>query len=336
MTLKDWIDESQDRIDEYGWRNGGAEAAKAFLTGVLTRIGQEWNYGTSIYEKDWDVLLVLDTCRPDVLEEVAPEYEFLPSNVPTMNSLGSASPEWLAKNFSPEYAPEYMDEVENTAYITANLFSDGLEPEHVFDDATFDPGRFLLCDEVWQYGWDDEYDTTPPDAMADRAISVMREQNPDRLIVHFMQPHTPYRMLYDKYPEWFDSTHGGDEDDAPHRRDRDWRLWQRLRHDVISREEVWEAYRDNLRWVLDEGVTPVLENVDAETVAITADHGEAFGEWGLYAHPHHVPAPVLKRVPWVTTTATDTGSYEPTLEPEIGNVSNDEITDRLAALGYHE
>lgn len=334
MTFNDWLDESKDRIDDYGFRTGSAEAAKAFWTGVLSRIGRKWNYGTSIWEREWDVLLVLDTCRPDVLEEVAHEYDYIPETVPTMNSLGSASPEWLAKNFTKEYASEYLTNIHETAYVTANLFSNGLEPEEVFPHANFDPELFYLCDEVWRYGWDDEYDTTPPAVMADRTIDIHREHDPNRLIVHFMQPHTPYRKLYEKYPEWFDSTHTGDKDDAPHRRDRDWRLWERLRHNVISKQEVWNAYKDNLRWVLNEGVEPVLENVDAGTVAITADHGEAFGEWGLYAHPHYAPAPVLKRVPWVKTTATDNGGYEPQIKPDDTVLNDDEVSERLQALGY--
>lgn len=334
MTLKDWLSESNERIDEYGLQTGGVESAKAFWTGLLSRVGRRWNYGTSIYEREWDVLLVLDTCRPDAIGQISDEYDYLPAKPETFNSLGSASPEWLAKNFTETFASEYQDEISRTAYVTGNLFSDGLEPEHVFNEATLDPGAFYMFDEVWRYGWDDEYETTPPNAMADRAVDVMRKHDPDRLIVHFMQPHTPYPKLYEQYPEWFDSTHGGDEDDAPHRRDRDWRLWERLRHNVISREEVWDAYIDNLRWVLDEGVGVILNNVDAERVVISSDHGEAFDDFGLYAHPHHVPAPVLKRVPWVETSATDTGTYEPTLDPVDIDIDEAEMTDRLEALGY--
>jgi hypothetical protein len=58
-------------------------------------------------------------------------------------------------------------------------------------------------------------------------------------------------------------------------------------------------------------VALLLENVDAERVVITADHGEGFGEYGVYEHPVGCPAPTIKRVPWATTTAADTGSYVP-------------------------
>ncbi|PSP48877.1 hypothetical protein BRC67_12005, partial [Halobacteriales archaeon QH_3_68_24] len=49
-----------------------------------------------------------------------------------------------------------------------------------------------------------------------------------------------------------------------------------------------EAYLDNLRIVLDE-VAVLLENIDADTVAITTDHGEAFGERNFYRHPVACP-----------------------------------------------
>jgi len=98
---------------------------------------------------------------------------------------------------------------------------------------------------------------------------------------------------------------------------------------------VWDEYLDNLRSVLDS-VELLLENVDAETVAITADHGELFGEWGLYSHIYGVPHPKLRNVPWVETTATDreTTSAEELLSSYSGLNDNENIEERLSALGY--
>jgi hypothetical protein len=319
MTLQDWVDESRERIDEHGLVEGSIEAGKAFWTGAFCRFGEHvWNYGDTIFEHgEWDVLLVLDTCRPDVLEEVAADYDYLPADVPTRTSAASASIEWVDKNLRND---EYAAELAETAYVTGNLFSENIED-----------GTLLMNDEVWQYGWSNEVYTTPPEVLADRAIDVHRSHDPDRMIVHFMQPHAPYRTLIDRYPDWFNPPNPEDDDDPSHPA---WQLWENLRHGVISHEEVWEAYRDNLRWVLDDGVDLILENVDADRVAITADHAEAFGEWGLYAHPPYAPAPVLKNVPWVVTSAEDTGSYEPTVEAETPDVEEDELNERLRALGY--
>jgi hypothetical protein len=70
---------------------------------------------------------------------------------------------------------------------------------------------------------------------------------------------------------------------------------------------------------------------------ITADHGELFGEWGLYGHISGILHPSLKRVPWVETTAEDTQSYEPQLTSPRGEARETEdeaVTQRLADLGY--
>ena len=104
--------------------------------------------------------------------------------------------------------------------------------------------------------------------------------------------------------------------------------FEALRRGEADREETWERYLDNLRLALDE-VESLLENVDAERVVVTADHGEAFGEWGFYEHPVGCPLPAVKRVPWVETTATDRGTRSPTLT--ASEPTGDEPIDRTGA-----
>ncbi|MFC7080227.1 hypothetical protein [Halorussus caseinilyticus] len=99
------------------------------------------------------------------------------------------------------------------------------------------------------------------------------------------------------------------------------------------RSAAWSAYLENLRWVLEE-VELLLSNMDADTLVVSSDHGEAFGEWGLYGHYRHVPIPVLKNVPWVELSATDSGEYEPAVEAKSVDVTDDDVEQRLSALGY--
>lgn len=330
--------ESRQRIASHGLATGGRGSAEAFLTGVLDRIGRVgYNYGVSIYERDWDVLVVLDTCRPDLLSERSDTYEFIPAEIPTHTSLGSASIEWVKKNFTDnDYASPaidqstngwYDEELSKTAYVTANLFA-----EHI------DPSDLLLLDEVHKYGWDEQDCTTPPKTVTDRAISIGRNHDPNRLIVHYMQPHAPYRSMLEQYPQWREKPGAGDEGATHPARE----MWEDLRHGEIAFETVWDAYRDNLDWVLQDGVRLLLSNLDAERVVLTSDHGEAFGrwgtgwanEWGTYAHPPYVPIRVLKEVPWVVTEATDEKTFEPAIDPEQEQVSKDERRERLEALGY--
>jgi len=93
------------------------------------------------------------------------------------------------------------------------------------------------------------------------------------------------------------------------------------------------AYHDNLRFVLDQ-VAVLLNNFDAENVVITADHGEAFGEMGFYRHPVACPLPIVRKVPWVETSATDTETVDPSApDPEAADTTSS-VDERLEQLGY--
>jgi hypothetical protein len=93
---------------------------------------------------------------------------------------------------------------------------------------------------------------------------------------------------------------------------------------------VWGAYIDNLEYVL-EDVDMLLENIDAENVAISSDHGNSKGEWWIYEHPPGIAIDSLRRVPWYTTTAEDNQTHTPSINKDHSNI---QIDDRLEALGY--
>ncbi len=133
-----------------------------------------------------------------------------------------------------------------------------------------------------------------------------------------MQPHKPYISQYLETGEPLS--------------DAEYNGYKALKRGDISQEKNWQLYLDNLRSVLDE-VELLLENVDAERVVITADHGEAFGEWGAFGHPEGFPAPVVKQVPWVETTAVDDGDYSPTIESRDTEPDAD-VKEHLADMGY--
>ena len=79
---------------------------------ILYAVTSRRPFGKNIYEKDWHVLLVLDACRVDTLQEVADEYEFI-ENVESVWSVGSQSAEWMANTFRSDW----YDEIEATTYI---------------------------------------------------------------------------------------------------------------------------------------------------------------------------------------------------------------------------
>ena len=287
----------QDGVD------GVRESGRSFYTGLWRLYGLVTDYGTPIYEREWDLLIVLDACRADLLADVADDYAFLDQE--STASVASCSPEWMDKNFVAEYAAE----MERTAYVTGNPYS----RDHV------DPAQFGLVDDVWQYGWDDDRETLPPDVLTDRAIRVGREHSPDRMILHYMQPHHPFvpNPLGAGADTELDGVAFGEKDT----------VWNRLRRGELDRDTVWSAYRANLEYVLDSAAV-LLDNVDANRVVVTADHGNALGEHRMYGHPMYAPTDALREVPWCVTTATDTGAYHPELDAPDEAVGGIETTEQ--------
>jgi len=148
---------------------------------------------------------------------------------------------------------------------------------------------------------------------------VAREENCDRLLLHYLQPHSPW------------VANALDEDRELERYEDDW--WGYLT-ETGDRETVWEAYLDDLRYVLDD-VELLLDNIDAEKVVISADHGEAFGEYGILGHKIGSLHPEVRKVPWAVTTAEDSQTYTPTVEePDSSGMSLEDVDRQLEALGY--
>ena len=261
-----------------------------------------------MFGADWDLLVVLDACRADLWAEVVGPDSELPVGTTRM-SPGSTSTEWLAATFG-EAPPERLS---STGYVTANPYS----ADHV-DSRSLDHLR-----EVWRDAWDDDLGTVRPRAVTDAAIRAGREHDLDRLVVHYMQPHFP--SIVDGRDDGVELEAFGDEPLS---------VWEDLRFGRCSRAEVWRAYRANLRAVLPE-VELLLSNIDADRAVITADHGNAVGERGLYGHAAGLALRPLREVPWAVTTAADTGSHElPAAAAAVGETASAEVAARLERLGY--
>lgn len=299
MGFRDFLQTTREWVDEEGVLGVKYGINQAWM-GLLRRTSPLFEQGTNVYYKEWDVLLILDACRVDAMEEVADEYSFL-DTPDTMRSAASTSIEWMEKTFTDEY----RDEIENTIYVTANQHSDSVSEL-----------PFLDFENVYDYGWDDEVGTVPADVVTDVSIEAGREYRGeyDRMIVHYMQPHFPSIPKPIGHGNKFDN------------------VWKELMIGRGDKDEVWESYIANLRYVLDH-VDVLLENIDAETVAISADHGNGIGEWGVYEHPVGVPTASVKTVPWYVTTAVDERSREPE-EMSSMDVDNVNPEQRLKSLGY--
>jgi hypothetical protein len=317
VDFERWVTRSFQRIKSDPKRGPSQSLYYAYVGALLT-LTKRYPLGTNIYERDWDLLVVLDACRVDSMREVAGEYSYI-DHVDSVRSVGSTSFEWLPLTFNKRY----KQQISETAYVSGNpyltpVFENKDHPPVAqpipfgpTDYNVVNPDEFLFFDEVRKYGVDEEHNCVLPRTMTDRAIDVNRSLDPDRLIVHYMQPHEPH----------IGEEHGLGQS-----------VFVPLRKGEITREEAWDSYIENLRLVLDE-LEVLLTNVDAEKVVITADHGEAFGEFGFYAHQIGCPLPAVRNVPWVETTATDQGNYEPEIDPEDGT-DEESLEQHLAHLGY--
>jgi len=293
-------------------------------------VTSRYPWGTHVLDREWDLLVILDTCRVDAMQAVAPEFEFI-DTVGQIWSRGGSSPDWIAHTFDKQHRSTLQD----TAYLCSNPHG-----ETVIDDQRMQPdkhppaarrfyrwgswnqigpdelGRF---ERIWQYESPERMEGPDrthvrPRVVTDRTIDVMRSAEYDRVIAHYMPPHYP----------WISNAIVENRELKRHEK-------RPNKIPETSRELVWNAYLDDLRWVL-EDVELLLENVDAATVVISADHGEAFGECGIYGHsPGRIHASI-RNVPWVETTATDRQTHEPTTDP-IESVQG-KTREQLEALGY--
>lgn len=316
MGLYDWFERTQDRYREQGLRDASVDSVHEFYIGGLRRLESIQNpqYDPH-WDRDWDILCILDACRVDLFRNACEKHSWLPASndVETLSSTGSTSREWMQTMFSEKY----HGEMAKTAYVTGNLFA-----EHI--DTT--PFSHI---EIYQPRTLDEYDiyTVPPSELTDAAIRYWREANADRLIIHYMQPHTPFRSR----PEWF----GTDAAKAGELRTSWGQGFAELRDGDIPRNEFVAAYQDNLDWVLNE-VNRLRRNADGD-LALSADHGNGLGEWGVHGHPEGINVAAVREVPFATIQATDTGESKPKApirDPEQEDNISDSANDRLRRLGY--
>jgi hypothetical protein len=61
----------------------------------LRAVGRRLPYGTNVYDREWDVLVVLDACRANLLRSVAPEVEVVDDGMARTGSHSSISNPWI-------------------------------------------------------------------------------------------------------------------------------------------------------------------------------------------------------------------------------------------------
>mgnify|MGYP000229969934 CR=1 FL=1 len=329
MAFTDWVRESRERFREDPRSKAAAESARRFVHGGVRR-SIDPHVGKSIWERgDWDVLVVCDAARVDMTRDLAFRYDLFPdaAGAGSVWSNASCSIDWIRRNWVGR--PE---ETRRTAYVTANPFADHDDRSAQSADLRDEEiGELRL---LYESEWGDiggGVETVPPGRVTQHAIDVWRRREElgiDRMVIHYMQPHEPFRSR----PGWV----GGDkllknlvEDGATAGSS----VYPRVQRGEVSMEALKRAYRDNHRWVFKDINERLLWNLDADAVVVTADHANGLDEWGAWHHPPGRIHPAIRKVPWVPVQASDEKNVTPDVD---GKGSGRDLGAQLAALGYTE
>lgn len=266
---------------------------------------QDYNHaGVDIFAEDWDNLILLDACRYDVFSQL---WE-LGGTAEYRTSRGSSSNEFVRGNFRGR-------ELHDTVCVTANGWYLNVEEFELH----------AMVPLVGSEYRDEETGAVLPSTVTEHAIEAAEQYPHKRLVVHYMQPHTPYLgpTGREQFPEFrvrsdLSGTSGSSKFDV---------------------EKLRTAYRENLEIVFEE-VDSLLETLDGKTV-VSADHGEMLGERHFpipmrdYMHPHGINNEVLTKVPWQILSD---GSRRRIVaeKPTQGSdtVDPDAVQEHLKDLGY--
>lgn len=219
------------------------------------------NNGVRVVDEEWDYLIILDACRYDIFKEIYNDY--LEGDLEKKISRGTSSNHWLKENFDSFY--------EELVYISNNSFVSPTEHGGFNSKEHFSKIYPLYLEDQPR-----ENGMLKPEYVAKKSLDIINQHPDKRVIIHFMQPHTAYIGDY----KLLDKNAGIEE----------------LSKDFSSKE-LKRAYKSNLERVLGS-VKDLIDELEGNIV-VTADHGEAFGEKGIYAHPHNVFIQELIEVPWL-------------------------------------
>jgi len=239
--------------------------------------------GVYIVDEEWDNLIILDACRYDMFKR----YNNIKGKLEFRISRGSCTPEFLLENFDKHPNRKKFKDI---VYVSANPFVSKLLPN-----------KFYKIYPTWDYGWDHELNTVPPENVVKDSLRAHKENPHKRLIIHFVQPHYPFLTVkligtgFRRLRKSVLENKNGLYDVNP---------WFLVERGQIPIRIMVKGYVENLKIVL-RSVKSLINQLSGKTV-ITSDHGELFGErphilypFKAYEHPPRFYVKSLVKVPWL-------------------------------------
>lgn len=134
----------------------------------------KYRNGVKILEKEWDNLIILDSCRYDTFKKV----NKLKGKLSKAISRGSATSEWIKNNFKVP-GKLNIDYISGVPYISNSYLEKKIGNN---------PFRKII--DVWNWGWDHNLEAVHPKTIVDATRKYYRRGQ--KTIIHFLQPHQPY------------------------------------------------------------------------------------------------------------------------------------------------
>lgn len=254
------------------------------------------NKGIYIVDESWDNLIILDACRFDVFKKL---NKIIDGKLESRISRGSCTKDFLIENFIKHPQRTSFKDI---VYVTANPYVDLLLH-----------GKFYKIYSVWKNGWNDHLKTVPPQNVVKESFKAYKENRDKRLIVHFMQPHSPFLELESYHGTGLENLRNTALRKKERHLDIGW--WDFVENGELDIEQVLLAYKRNLITVL-YYVDVLVNSLSGKTV-ITSDHGNLFGErphilypFKEYGHPLGLRVKQLVEVPWLIIDRKDGKNYE--------------------------
>ena len=268
--------------------------------------------GIDYANSDWDTLIILDACRADLFEEVTSikrwdEYD-------RVNSGSGATPTWFERKWNNKYG--------DIVYVAGTPIVSRCAPKSWYSVV-----------ECWQNAVNEDLNGPDPKVVTNSAIKTHREFPNKRVVVHYQQPHYPFLLDPDLHFTEFAGTKQWDVNSDP----RAANVWEALRSGIVSKKRVWNGYKRNLEYVLEE-VDKLLGKINGKVV-VSSDHGNLIGEitypvpFREYGHPQHLSQPSLTSVPY----AVDNGPRRNVVTGKVNSntdATSQQIRNNLKALGY--
>jgi hypothetical protein len=283
---------------------------KALEPAVKWRFEKKYGSGLDVMNEDWDNLILLDACRYDYFKK----YTSFEGDLSRVVSKGRGSHEFMRKNYVGK-------ELHDTVYVTANPHAEHIEQDVFFTIET-------VLDK-----WDPKMGTVPPGCVTEAAIEAQEKYPDKRLIIHYMQPHTPHlgeiaQDLETKYTLNETANPAGDTEVEEKK------IFEYYRDNQITTAELRESYRETLS-IVELHVKDLIEELYGKTV-ISSDHGENLGEtqFGMRLTGHGPNSKEVRFVPWLELPYEERKTTKK--EPPIGfqYLEDKYVEDRLADLGY--